>query len=196
MKFVSLSSAIPDMVSNAALRNLRLTKKDVLLDIGTGSGEKAIICAKRCELVIGVDIDLKRLRLAKENAKKKGMKNIIFAYGSFEKPCAELDLSNYDITRILALYSLHHLPDGLKKRSLRKMSSLMHRPARIVIGDIIFFDEPEKYQKEYERVHFDGGITDFPSSAEFLIQCLKDLNAKVEVVQVHPLAGVITADFL
>ncbi len=196
MKYTSLVGDIPDMVSNVALRSLRLTKKDILLDVGTGNGEKAIICAKRCKLVIGIDINLKRLKVAKEYAKKKGIKSIIFDYGSFEEPCARLDLSNYGITKILALYSFHHLPDRLKKRSLKNLSFLISRPGRMVIGDIIFFEKPGKYQQEFDKVHYDGGITDFPSSAEFLIQCLKDLNAKVEVMQVHPLAGVITADFL
>ncbi|MEO0096086.1 MAG: class I SAM-dependent methyltransferase [candidate division WOR-3 bacterium] len=196
MKITPLGRNIPGIISNKALQSLRLTKRDVLLDVGTGDGNKAIICARKCHLVIGIDINLKKLKLAKENARRKKIRNIIFVYGSFEKPCAKLDLSTYGITKILALYSLHHLQDELKWKSLKGLVRLLHKPGRMVIGDIIFFDEPQKYQKEFDKVHYDGGITDFPSSSNFLIDCLKRLNGKVNVVQVHPLAGLVIADFL
>ena len=75
------------------------------------------------------------------------------------------------------------------------MVKLLHRPGRIVIGDIMFFESPEKHCDKFDEVCYDAGDTDFPSKVEFLIEYLKQLGAKTHIEQIHPLVGVMTADF-
>ena len=66
----------------------------------------------------------------------------------------------------------------------------------MVIADIMFFDDPHKHRGQFDKVHYDGGDTDFPSQVEYLTQRLSDLEAKVRVEKIHPLVGVIVADWL
>jgi ubiquinone/menaquinone biosynthesis C-methylase UbiE len=186
---------IKQIVSRISFELLELNSKDILLDVGTGTGDVAISSAHICQKVIGIDISRKSLKIAETKAKQHNFNNLIFAYGSFEKPDAVLNLKTYDITKILAVYSLHHLPDKLKKRSLANLVGLLNRPGRMVIGDIMFFDDPEKYKEIFDDIGYDGGQTDFPSRVEYLTECLHNLKAKTQVVQIHPLVGIIVADF-
>lgn len=191
-----LGENIPQVTGRVVFERLKLTSQDVLLDVGTGTGDKAIAAAYICHQVIGIDISRKSLERASTKASRQNLDNIIFAYGTFEEPCAELNLTLYGITKILAVYSLHHLPDQLKKESLITLANLLHRPGRMVIGDIMFFEDPNKHREKFDEVHYDGGDTDFPSQVEYLTECLKQIGAKVHVEQIHPLVGVIIADFV
>ncbi len=186
---------IPQIIGQIAYERLELTEEDMLLDVGTGTGDMVIAAAKICQRAIGIDISRKSLQLARQKAQNLNLGNVIFAYGPFENPCVELDLASYGITKILAVYSLHHLPDPLKAKSLNKLVGLLHKPGRMVIGDLIFFEDPERHHQRFDEVHYDEGDTDFPSTVDYLTHCLKGLGAEVSVERIHPLAGVVTADF-
>jgi len=186
---------IPRIIGQIAYEQLKLSSKDVLLDVGTGTGDMAIAAAYICQKAIGIDISKKSLQLARQKAKRMKLRNVDFAYGAFEHPCAELDLASCGVTKILAVYSFHHLPDLLKAKSLHKLAGLLHRPGRMVIGDLMFFEDPERYRERFDEVHYDEGDTDFPSTVKYLTGCLERLGAEVKVERIHPLAGIITADF-
>jgi ubiquinone/menaquinone biosynthesis C-methylase UbiE len=188
--------SIPQLAGQVAFASLELGHDDVLLDVGTGTGDKAIAAAQICRQVIGIDISRKSLEQARIKAEGKGLRNAVFAYGGFEDPCAELDLSPCGITKILAVYSLHHLPDPLKAQSLTILASVLHRPGRMVIGDIMFFDDPDRHLEEFAEVAYDGGDTDFPARAEWLKDCLEEMGAKVCIEEIHPLIGIVRADFV
>ncbi|GAI33331.1 unnamed protein product, partial [marine sediment metagenome] len=190
-KTITSSQSVPQMAGEIAFERLKLKTQDVLLDVGTGTGDKAIRAAHICRQVVGIDISRKSLEIARRKSSKDGLNNTIFAYGSFEDPCAELNLSSHGITKILAVYSLHHLPDLLKKKSLRTLANLLRRPGLMVIADLMFFDDPNKYRRQFDEVGYDGGDTDFPSRIEYLRGCLSDLRAKVHITQIHPLVGVL-----
>ncbi len=185
---------IPQLAGHVAFEKLDLRHEDVLLDVGTGTGETAVHAARICRQVIGIDVSRKSLEQARLNAEREGLGNMIFAYGAFEDPCAELDLASHGITKILAVYSLHHLPDHMKRQSLLTLAKLLHRPGRIVIGDIMFFDHPEKHREQFDEAGYDAGDTDFPSRAEFLSQCIERAGANVHIERIHPIVGVIVAD--
>jgi ubiquinone/menaquinone biosynthesis C-methylase UbiE len=186
---------LPQIAGQVAFERLQLKSDDVLLDVGTGTGDKAIAAAYICHQVIGIDISKKSLERARAKSAQEKLDNVIFTYGLFEEPCLKIDLTTYNITKILMVYSLHHLPDSLKKKSLKILVGLLHRPGRIVIGDIVLFDVPDKHRDKFDAVHYDAGDTDFPPRVEFLIECLEQLGAKVYVEEIHPLVGIIMADF-
>jgi len=194
-KAIVSDQSIPRITGEIAFERLRLEANDVLLDVGTGTGDKAIRAAHICRQVLGIDISKESLEMARKRASREGLNNTIFTYGSFENPCAELDLASYGITKILAVYSLHHLPDLLKRKSLRTLANLLHRPGLMVIADLMFFNDPNKHRQQLDKVGYDGGDTDFPCRVEYLTECLEQFGAKVQVAQVHPLVGVTTADW-
>ena len=191
-----LGKSIPQVAGEVAFQKLELSHEDVLLDVGTGTGDTAIAAARICGQVIGIDVSRKSLERARMKVERNSLDNVAFAYGGFEDPCAELDLASYGITKILAVYSLHHLPDQLKKQSLITLADLLRRPGRMVIGDIMFFEDSNEHREEFEEVHYDAGDSDFPSLVEYLTDCLERAGARVHVEQIHPLVGVVIADFV
>ena len=191
-----LGRSIPQLAGEVAFQKLELGHEDVLLDVGTGTGDKAIAAARICQQVIGIDVSKKSLERAKMKVERERLRNVVFVYGGFEDPCAELNLAPYGITKILAVYSLHHLPDQLKEQSLLTLANLLARPGRMVIADIMFFEDPNEHRAEFDDVHYDAGDTDFPSRVEYLTDCLEQMGARVHVEQIHPLVGVIVADFV
>ena len=172
-----LGKSIPQLAGEVAFQRLQLGHEDVLLDAGTGTGDKAIAAARVCRQVIGIDVSRKSLERARERVERQNLDNVSFAYGGFEDPCAELDLAPHGITKILAVYSLHHLPDSLKNQSLPTLARLLDRPGRIVVGDIMFFGDPDKHHEEFDNVHYDGGDTDFPCPVECLTTWLEEMGA-------------------
>jgi ubiquinone/menaquinone biosynthesis C-methylase UbiE len=192
----TLGKSIPQLAGEVAFQRLQLGHEDVLLDVGTGTGDKAIAAARICRQVFGIDVSRKSLERARERVERENLDNVVFGYGGFEDPCAELDLATYSITKILAVYSLHHLPDQLKKQSLVTLAALLHQPGRMVIADIMFFEDPDRHRAEFDEVHYDGGDTDFPSRVEYLTDSLEQMGARVHVEQIHPLVGLIVADFI
>ena len=189
------SDPIHDRVSQLSLASLKLSPKDVLLDLGTGNGNNAISAAKYCSHVIGMDISQKSLETARERVQELELKNITFVTGSFENPSEEIDIKSQGITKILLTYSLHHLPDTMKPAALKNLADIFQSSGRLVIGDLIFFEDPKKHTAEFDKAGYDGGETDFPATVEFLLKHLEALGAKCKIEKLHPLAGIIVADF-
>jgi SAM-dependent methyltransferase len=195
-RLVAAEGTLPNDADDLAFERLDLRPSDVLLDVGTGEGRLAIRAARVCRQVIGIDISRKSLERARERAKHEGLTNVSFAYGAFEDPCAESDLTSYRINKVLAAYALHHLPHRLKETSLGTLVCLLRRPARVVIGDLMFFEDPTRHQDDWDNVGYDGGEYDFPAPVGLLVDTLKHLGARLQVERLHPLVGVITADLL
>ena len=189
------SDPIHDRISQLSFEKLKLSPTDVLLDIGTGNGNNAIGASKYCSHVIGLDISKKSLETARERVSELEIDNITFEIGSFENPSESIDLAKYDITKILATYSLHHLPDSMKKTALKNMADIFKSHGKLVMGGLMFFDDPKNYIAEFDKAGYDGGETDFPATVEFLLKHLESLGARCQVEKLHPLAGIIIADF-
>jgi len=180
---------------NIAITNLALAPGDTFLDIGTGNGRVALCASKVCQQVIGLDIHRPGLDVAEEYCRRRGITNALFDYGSLEEPCINVDLRKHQINKMLILRSMHHLPDHLKWSSLRKLVRLLSRPGKIVVADLMFFERADLFKKQWESVGYDGGLADQPSSPDFICDCLADLGGKVRVDKLHPLMGVVSADF-
>ena len=60
-------------------RNL-LNKKMIVLDAGCGSGQHSLKIAPYVKRVIGIDRDLKNLKIAKVSARLQNIKNVQFGY--------------------------------------------------------------------------------------------------------------------
>jgi len=112
-----------------------------------------------------------------------------------EDPKLQLDLVGRNVTKVLAIYSLHHLPDTLKKQCLEQVIALHLNVERIVVGDLIFFEDPSLHRGKFDDIHYDGGETDFPATIAFFQKLFNKYNAPILEDRFHPLCGVISADF-
>jgi SAM-dependent methyltransferase len=186
---------IDSIVRREALRLLKLTSRDTFLDLGTGLGRVLHEVAPHIRLGYGIDISRVSLDVARRRAADNGLHNLLFGLGAIEEPSQEINLAAAGANKMLLLWSLHHLPDELKASALAGLVKILRRPGRIVIGDLIFFEPPLKHKPLWDRVHYDGGMTDRPSTAPFLADTLAQLGGKVKVSRLHPLAGVVLGEF-
>lgn len=168
--------------------SLELNSSDVLLDAGCGIGDVAILLANSVKQVIGIDISRESLRIATLKAKSMNINNVTFQYAGIED--GNLD-SQYN--KILLLRTLHHLTDDLKERALMSLCATDSEKLRIVIGDLMWFDNPNEFRHEWDMLGYDGGLTDHPCTVDFLTNTLSGLNFHLDVKKIHPMMGIITA---
>ena len=167
---------------------------DVILDLGCGTGKQLIQLSQRVKLAIGVDISEGMVTQAKENAESENVDNTEFYIGTFEQPSLNVDLKEKHVTKIISNYALHHLTIEFKKNAIKEMVAIGGESLQsIIIGDLMFFENPNDYKEEFALVGY-GPKVDFPSSIEELKDCFLNLNFTVAIHKVHPLVGVIVAN--
>ena len=88
----SLYATVPDHVAavhrpSATLANLTVRRPvATALDVGTGNGIQALLCAAHCGRVVATDINERALAFAEFNAVLNGIDNVEFRAGSFFEP--------------------------------------------------------------------------------------------------------------
>ncbi len=167
---------------------------DIVLDLGCGTGKQIIELSRKIKLAIGVDISDGMLKQAKENIENERAHNIELYIGTFEEPELNVDLRKKCITKIISNYALHHLTTIYKQKAIEKMINIGGENLQsIIIGDLMFFENPNDYKDEFSLVGY-GPEVDFPSSVEELKNCFLNFDFTVEVHRLHPLVGVVVAN--
>ncbi|MDR3595870.1 MerR family transcriptional regulator [Clostridium sp.] len=167
---------------------------DVILDLGCGTGKQIIELSRKIKLAIGIDISDGMISQAKENMKNESSQNIELYIGTFEEPNLNVELYKKGITKIITNYALHHLTIIYKQKAIEKMITIGGESLQsIIIGDLMFFENPNDYREEFSVVGY-GPDVDFPSSVEELMNCFSNFGFTIEVHKLHPLVGVIIAN--
>jgi SAM-dependent methyltransferase len=105
----------PDDVVTAMLDVAKVTKNDVVYDLGCGDGRIVIAAAKRGARGVGIDIDPQRISEARENAKVAGVTDrVTFIQG---------DLFEQDLrpASVVTLYLLESLNIKLKPKLMAEL---------------------------------------------------------------------------
>ena len=84
------------------------------------------------------------------------------------------------------------VPDEESAKAIEKMIDLNEDVKQIIIGDLMFFEDPEKYKSEFSLVGY-GPEVDFPSTVKEIKECFEKFNFITEIHKLHPLVGVIVA---
>ncbi len=119
--------------SNAVLDNLGISKNDVLIDFGSGTGTFAIQAALRCEKVYAVDVSQAMIDYTKTKAERAGVSNIVFCHCGFLN--FEHDGPSPDF--ITTTFAFHHLPDFWKGIALHRIYDLLKPGGQFFIHDVI-----------------------------------------------------------
>ncbi|MDS0293364.1 class I SAM-dependent methyltransferase [Halogeometricum luteum] len=158
------------------------TAEDVVLDLGTGTGAIALALAPKAKRVVGRDISEGMLERAREKAEAEGITNVEFGEGRFRDP-------NYDgeVDVVVSNFAMHHLSDEEKREAIAVIADL--DPDRFVLGDVMFFGEPDPEEPFYSPE------VDDPATVGELADALTDEGFVLTAVErVHDQVGVLVAE--
>lgn len=133
------------------INGVGLTREQVLLEFGTGTGELAIEVAKQCSKVIAVDVSSTMLEYAKQKAEKQGIANIEYCNAGFltYEHCGDpLDV-------VVSQLALHHLPDFWKLVALKRVNSILKKGGKFYLRDTVYSFNVDNYT-EYFNTWLDG----------------------------------------
>jgi SAM-dependent methyltransferase len=157
---------------------------DVLVDLGTGTGAIALPLAAETTQVIGRDVSEGMLEQARAKATERGIENVSFGVGSFREPDLPADV---DVDIVTSNFALHHLDDDEKRTAIDVIAG--RSPRRIVLGDVMFFGEPDPEEPFYSP------DVDDPSTVGHLADAFTDAGfALTAVERVHEQVGVLVAE--
>lgn len=158
-----------------------LTADDVVLDLGCGTGALALALADTAGRVIGRDVSEGMMTQARKKAADRGLETVEFGRGTFREPnvdAADVVVSNF---------AMHHLSDAEKRAAIEVIAALGAR--RFVLGDVMFFGEPEPDDPFYDPE------VDDPSTVGVLVDALTDAGFALTAVEmVHAQVGVLVAE--
>ena len=155
---------------------------EVVLDLGTGTGAIALALAPSAGRVVGRDISAGMLEAARSKAADAGLDNVEFGEGRFRDP-------DYDgqVAVVTSNFAMHHLSDDEKREAIGVIADL--NPRRFVLGDVMFFGEPDPSEPFYDPA------VDDPATVGTLVDALTDEGfVLVAVERVHDQVGVLVAE--
>lgn len=136
--------------------NLKIKDTDLILEIGTGTGELALKLSVYCRKVVAIDVSKKMVDFAKMKAESQKKTNIHFCNAGF------LTYENYDepFDVIVTQLALHHLPDYWKMIALKRIYGMLKEGGKFYLRDVVFPSLVRSYD-----IYFDKIITDLKISA-------------------------------
>jgi ubiquinone/menaquinone biosynthesis C-methylase UbiE len=127
-----------DEIAEAILKMAKVTKDDVVYDLGCGDGRVVIMAAKKFGARgVGVDIDPERIRESKENARKAGVSDRV--------KFIQQDLFKTDISKatVVTLYLLPEVNLRLRPKLLKEL-----KPGTRVVSNSFDMGDWEADKKE------------------------------------------------
>jgi len=136
--------------------NLKIKDTDLILEIGTGTGELALKLSVYCRKVIAIDVSKKMIDFAKMKAESQKKTNIHFCNAGF------LTYENYDepFDVIVTQLALHHLPDYWKMIALKRIYGMLKEGGKFYLRDVVFPSLVQDYDSYFNKI-----ITDLKISA-------------------------------
>ncbi|PSP69725.1 SAM-dependent methyltransferase [Halobacteriales archaeon QH_8_67_27] len=157
---------------------------EVVLDLGTGTGAIALPLAEDAERVVGRDISAGMLEQAREKAAERGLDSVEFGEGRFREPNVPDDA---EVDVVTTNFAMHHLSDAEKRAAIDVVADL--EPERIVLGDVMFFGEPDPEEPFYSP------DVDDPATVGVLADAFTDAGYALTAVEpVHEQVGVLVAE--
>jgi len=158
------------------------TTEDTVLDLGCGTGAIGLALAEDAGRVLGRDISEGMMAEAREKAEARGLDNVSIEAGTFREPNVE---ESVDI--VVSNFAMHHLSDEEKRAAIGVIADL--GPRRFVLGDVMFFGEPDPEEPFYSPE------VDDPATVGVLADALTESGFSLTAVEmVHEQVGVLVAE--
>lgn len=170
--------------ANLVIEHAAPDADEVVLDLGAGTGAISLQLAADADRVVLRDISEGMLDEARAKVADRGLDagDVDVGEGSFRSP-------NYDgpADVVVSNYAMHHLADDEKREAIERIAAF--EPDRVVLGDIMFFGEPDP------SVSFYSPEVDDPATVGTLVDAFTDVGyAVVALEKVHEQVGVLVAE--
>jgi SAM-dependent methyltransferase len=154
---------------------------DVVLDLGCGTGAIGLRLAADAARVLGRDISEGMMDEARRKAEERGLENVTVGEGTFREP----NVKRADV--VVSNFAMHHLSDAEKREAIEVIADL--DPLRFVLGDVMFFGEPDPAEPFYSPE------VDDPATVGVLADALTAAGFSLTAVEmVHEQVGVLVAE--
>ena len=154
---------------------------DVVVDLGTGTGVIALALSDDAGRVIGRDISEGMLERATEKATERGANAVSFGTGRFRDPNVPEGVA---IDIVTSNFAMHHLSDDEKREAIETLSAL--DPQRIVLGDVMFFGDPDPeepfYSSEVDDPATVGVLADAFTDSGYALMAVEMIDTQVGVL--------------
>ncbi len=130
-----------DETLSEVVRISMVKEAELILDIGTGTGNLAVKFLEEGCQVIGLDPSIKLLRMAEQKVERWGER---FDVRICENPFLEIPFFDNTFDVIASTYSIHHLTDDAKRLAVTEMKRVVRPDGIIIIGDVMFKDAADK----------------------------------------------------
>lgn len=127
---------------------LKITASDLILEIGTGTGELALNISAHCKKVVAIDISKTMINLAIKKAENRNKKNVQFYNAGFLTYQNGGELFDVIITQL----ALHHLPDYWKMIALRQIYAMLKEDGKFYLRDVVFPSEIQDYDSYFASI--------------------------------------------
>lgn len=125
------------------IQNLNLNNEQIVLEIGTGTGEFAIEVSHYCKKVIAIDVSPKMLEYAQKKALGANKKNIEFVNAGF----LTFSWQGEPFDAIISQIALHHVPDIWKIIAIQNIYKMLKDGGKFFLRDVIFSFNLNDYEK-------------------------------------------------
>jgi ubiquinone/menaquinone biosynthesis C-methylase UbiE len=163
--FRNFEAEAKDMV-----KKLKITKEDLVLDLGCGTGAIALNLARYCKKVICVDLSPEMLNILKTKAIKEDINNIETHYGGF----LTYQHEGEEMDKIVSKFALHHLPDFWKSIALINMADILKTGGNLYLSDVVFTFEPSDHESSIKEMIDDMKDVASDSMVDETITHIKD----------------------
>lgn len=150
---------------------LEIKKSDVILEIGTGTGELALNLSAHCKQVIAIDVSKMMINSARIKAENLNKTNIQFYNAGFLTYESHGELFDIVVTQL----ALHHLPDYWKMIALRRIYEMLKEEGKFYLHDVVFPSSIQNYDSYFTKI-----ITDLKECAGDKIAEETEIHIKEE----------------
>jgi ubiquinone/menaquinone biosynthesis C-methylase UbiE len=171
------------------LELLQAQPDDVILDVGCGPGTQLIALSRVVRYGYGLDPAVQMIEKAELSA--RDCSNVRFLVGSTEALPPELHGAG--INKIISNYALHHLPNSAKGQSIRNLASLLPKNGTMILGDLMFSDNPANHKELFELVGYGPGC-DTPAKLPWLEAMFVEAGLTPFTHILNPLVAVIVGE--
>ncbi len=121
-----------------------LNKNMLVLDLGCGSGQHALKIAPFVKKIIGIDKDLKNLKIANESALQGKIKNVEFKKGNLEK---KIDFPTHVFDLAILFDVLEHIVN--RQKLLKEVRRVIKKKGKIIVVIPNIDTNWKKLQRKY-----------------------------------------------